>query len=77
MKTVLLYLIFGLLMFLVIASNNQTYNLAFSTLLGGSDGDVIRDIESDSSGNIYVAGTTRSPDFPTTPGAYDREFDSS
>ncbi|MBM3239204.1 hypothetical protein FJZ31_23160 [Candidatus Poribacteria bacterium] len=77
MNTILLSLNMVVLMFLLIASNSQTHNLAFSTFLGGSDGEGIRDIEADSSGNIYVAGTTRSPDFPTTPGAYDRGFDSS
>ena len=48
----------------------QTYDLAFSTLLGGEAGEAIRDVECDRDGNIYVAGTTRSPDFPTTKGAY-------
>ncbi len=48
----------------------QTYDLAFSTLLGGSAGEAIRDVECDPDGNIYVAGTTRSRDFPTTEGAY-------
>jgi hypothetical protein len=45
------------------------------TFVGGSAGDMIRDVEVDSRDNIYVAGTTRSPDFPTTHGAYDERLD--
>jgi hypothetical protein len=40
-------------------------SLIFSTFLGGSDQDTARAIAIDSSGNIYVAGFTESPDFPT------------
>ncbi len=35
---------------------------------------MIRDIEFDSAGNIFVAGGAFSTNFPTTPGAYDRTF---
>lgn len=52
-------------------------NLIYSTYLGGTggflslgDADEGFDIAVDSSGNAYVAGTTKSSDFPTTPGAY-------
>ena len=51
--------------------------MAFSTFFGGSAGEGIRDVEADERGNIYVAGTTRSGDFPTTPGAHDEDFDTS
>ncbi len=56
---------------------DKSYDLAFSTFFGGSAGDLIRDVEVDRGGNIYVAGTTRAPDFPTTPGAYDEHLDTS
>lgn len=39
--------------------------LLFSTYLGGSDSDQGTGISFDSQNNIYVAGFTRSPDFPT------------
>ncbi len=39
--------------------------LAYSTYLGGIAFEEIRAIGLDASGNIYVAGTTTSPDFPT------------
>lgn len=55
----------------------QPYELVFSTFFGGSAGEGIRDVEVDAQGNIYVAGTTRSPDFPTTSGAYDEHLDTS
>lgn len=37
----------------------------FSTFLSGSQHDVAGDVAMDSAGNVYVAGTTFSPDFPT------------
>jgi len=55
----------------------QGYELSFSTFFGGSGGEFIRDVEADASGNIYVAGTTRSADFPTTAGAFDEKLDTS
>ncbi|MEO8295187.1 MAG: SBBP repeat-containing protein [Gemmatimonadota bacterium] len=43
-------------------------SLAFSTYLGGSQQDQVRDIATDAQGNIYVAGGTSSPDFRATVG---------
>ena len=45
-------------------------SLVFSTYIGGSQEDLIRDVTTDASGNIYITGGTASPDFPTTPGAF-------
>jgi Beta-propeller repeat len=45
--------------------------LVYSTYLGGSYGDAGYSIAVDASLNLYVAGQTISPDFPTTPGAFD------
>ncbi|UUZ81950.1 SBBP repeat-containing protein [Paenibacillus sp. P26] len=45
--------------------------LVYSTYLGGSaSGDQGFDIAVDASGSAYVTGVTASPDFPTTPGAF-------
>jgi len=43
-----------------------------STYLGGQGSEFCEAIAVDGEGNIYVAGNTRSPDFPTTEGAYNR-----
>ena len=76
MKSTLLFLMTGWLVAAAPAeSTAQPYELVFSTFFGGSAGEGIRDAEADDSGNIYVAGTTRSEDFPTTPGAFDEQFD--
>jgi hypothetical protein len=45
--------------------------LAYSTFLGGGQGDGGDGIDVDGQGNVYIAGTTASLDFPVTPGAYD------
>jgi Beta-propeller repeat len=45
--------------------------LVYSTYLGGSDDDSGNGIAVDSAGNAWVAGATRSPNFPTTAGAFD------
>ncbi|MFX0093766.1 MAG: SBBP repeat-containing protein, partial [Candidatus Hodarchaeota archaeon] len=45
--------------------------LSFGTYIGGSRGDDVRAIVTDSSGNIYVAGATESSDFPIVNGYSD------
>ena len=54
------------------AAAQESYNLAFSTYLGGSNWEHARDVVADAQGNVYVVGGTASADFPTTPGAYQR-----
>ncbi len=44
----------------------------YTTFLGGNSAETGGDIAVDAAGNAYVAGTTQSPSFPTTPGAFDR-----
>lgn len=45
--------------------------LSYSTFLGGSSYDLGFGIAVDSSSNAYVIGNASSPEFPTTPGAFD------
>src|ERR1035441_5422422 len=49
------------------------WSLLFSTYLGGSKLDLVMAVALDSAGNPIVSGTTASDDFPTTPGAYQRQ----
>jgi hypothetical protein len=49
-------------------------NLIYATLLGGSADDAGWGIAVDSAGNVYLAGDTQSPDFPTTAGAFDTTY---
>jgi hypothetical protein len=46
--------------------------LVYSTYLGGTGNDYGSSIAVDSAGDAYVTGQTYSPNFPTTPGAFQR-----
>ncbi|MBE7550432.1 MAG: SBBP repeat-containing protein [Anaerolineales bacterium] len=48
-------------------------SLVYATYLGGNNHEYGEDIAVDSAGNAYLIGTTSSADFPTTPGAFDRD----
>jgi hypothetical protein len=58
----------------VVKINPAGTTLVYSGFLGGSAPDVGYGVAVDSSGNAYVTGSTRSPDFPTTLGAYNTSF---
>jgi fibronectin type 3 domain-containing protein len=49
--------------------------IEMSTLLGGSEDDVVHDLTVDDAGAVLVIGNTDSPDFPTTAGAYYPDLD--
>jgi hypothetical protein len=49
--------------------------LVYSTYLGGVDLEYSYGIAVDGSENAYITGFTYSPDFPTTPGAFDTTLD--
>ena len=46
--------------------------LLFATYLGGTDNEQPHSMICDNSGNLIIMGTTKSTNFPTTTGAYDR-----
>jgi hypothetical protein len=54
--------------------------IVYSTYVGGTAGEIGHGIDVDNAGNAYVTGTTGgvtgANDFPTTPGAFDRTFNS-
>jgi len=55
--------------------NHDGSALVYSSFIGGTDRDCYYcDIGLDAAGNTYITGWTTSPDFPTTPGAFDRTF---
>ena len=49
-------------------------DMLYGTFLGGSQSDQGRAIAVDGAGSAYVAGTTSSSNFPTTPGAFDTGY---
>jgi len=62
-----------------VGTYNQAYPLVIdpllaSTYLGGNNSDVIYTLALDAAGNVYVAGDTKSNDFPTVAGAYDQTY---
>lgn len=49
--------------------------LVYSTYLGGASEEFWGDLAVDADGNLFVTGTTRSSDFPTTPGSFQTVFE--
>jgi hypothetical protein len=49
-------------------------SIVYSTLIGGSDRDLVYDSHLNDDGSIIIAGVTYSNDFPTTSGAFDEDF---
>ncbi|HKP12461.1 MAG TPA: SBBP repeat-containing protein, partial [Blastocatellia bacterium] len=47
--------------------------LKYSTFLGGNNNEALQGVAVDPAGNLYVSGGTGSTDYPTTPGAFQRE----
>lgn len=59
----------------ILKINQAGSALVFATYWGGGDDrETAESIALDEQGAVYVAGTTRSSDFPTTPGAYQTSF---
>jgi len=49
-------------------------SLAASTLIGGSAADAAKRLDFDDEGNVVIGGWSDSEDYPTTPGAYRRQY---
>ncbi len=58
----------------VVKIEARTGRLAWVTRTGGSDWDAAGDLEVSRDGSVYVIGSTRSADFPTTSDTVQRRF---
>lgn len=61
----------GLFDAIVTEINAAGNELIYSTLIGGRRDDVARKVKLDTTGRAFVVGRSNSPDFPTSPNAYD------
>lgn len=59
----------------IVGADSLSFGLQFTTYLGGSGIDMVRDVAIDQQGNIYAAGSTQSANFPTTPGVLQPAYD--
>lgn len=54
--------------------NSTGTGLIYSTFIGGTNRDLVYDVEIDSAGHAYICGASNSPDFPVTQGAAQTVF---
>jgi hypothetical protein len=69
-----LALTFAVVCSAVASAQSLNPSWTYSSYFGGNAGDSISAQTSDPSGNIYVAGITSSPNFPTTAGVYEPNY---
>lgn len=62
----------GLFDLFVVKLNSAGTAIIFSSVIGGNRDDIAQAVTVDSTGNIYVAGTTTSLDLPTSSGAFQK-----
>jgi|HubBroStandDraft_1064217.scaffolds.fasta_scaffold00006_78 hypothetical protein len=60
--------------FVSVAQSTPPPSWIYATYLGGSGSSTITAATRDAAGNIYVTGTTTSPNFPTTAGVYEPAY---
>jgi hypothetical protein len=58
----------------VVTKYSPAGTVIYSTYIGGSGADIGYGIAVDSAGNAYITGSTSSPDFPVTAGAYSSTY---
>jgi hypothetical protein len=63
--------IFSIVLAFVSVSQAKSYEKSFCTFMGGGKWERVQSVYVDADDYIYVAGSTKSPDFPVTAGAYD------
>jgi len=54
----------------IVTKIDPSGNVVYATYFGSDADDIARTMAVDPAGNVYVAGTTASNNFPTTPGSY-------
>ena len=54
--------------------NENGTQLKFSTFIGGSNWQLVNDLEMDNAGNVFITGITGSTNFPITIGVYDESY---
>ena len=60
--------------FLLLMNAADLQEIEYGSYLGGAGVESINDVAFDDLGNAFVAGTTQSADFPTTPSGYDPTY---
>lgn len=61
---------------IVVKLRSDGGGLLYSSYIGGGSGDVALGNAVDPGGKLFITGWTVSRDYPTTPGAYDRDYNS-
>src|SRR5690606_20487410 len=67
---------FDLFVTIINPAGSGATDLIYSTFLGGTASDTAGGVFHGSNGDVYLAGSTQSNNFPVTAGAYDESYES-